>query len=77
MRKRKKYDWLWIIKDNHLSKPFHYYKKLHPSISEKRAARAFVMKSGINYKHECYEKDHLEKFEEYCMRIAQVDWIGD
>lgn len=75
--KRKKYDWLFIIKDNHLSKPFHYYKKSHPHISEKRAARAFILKSGVNYKHECYQVDHQEAFDEYCMRLVKVNWIED
>lgn len=74
---RKRYAWLAVIDAYGLSKKFDDYKKKHPDISINRAARAFVIHSRVGYKLECFERDKLEDYEAYCLRVAQIDWIGD
>ena len=75
--KRKKYDWLFIISDNNLEKDFDKYLKFHSKISVKRAARAFVLKSYINYKWPCYEKSNTQARDEYFQHLAKVRWVDD
>ena len=74
---RKKYDWLFIIGDFNLEKDFDLYVKKHPDISIKRAARAFVLKSKISYKWDCYLKHNTQSREEYFAALAKVKWIED
>ena len=74
---RTKYDWLFIIEDQKLSCEFNKYLKKHQNISLKRAARAFVVKSKVNYKFPCFERGNVQNSREYFNHLAKVVWLED
>ena len=51
-KKRPKYDWFAIIRDNGLFDDFETYKFMHRGISTNRAARAFVVSSGVKFRNQ-------------------------
>ena len=73
---RKRYDWLFVISDNGLTKEFDKYIKRHQKISLNRAARSFVVKKKLKL-WPCYEKANLQAREEYFRAISKCNWIED
>ena len=72
---RKRYDWLFIISDRGLLRPFREYCKLHFKVkSEKRLARSFVKSQHVKL-WPCYELGKTERLESYFSRLAAVNWL--